>query len=239
MALSRFAGENFLTHPLPDYEKEWRTIVFKGIFATVVFIFVLPTLVQRWFSSTSESSTKSCQEESFARSNESRPKHKVRVVTKTIINGKDRGSTISSKGSGSRSIQKNRNKLSNHDDASKTDKQNTMNKQKKEAKVPTFIFPFMNSVYLAYLIFLILQSPNNKDTARRVYVAPLLRKHETDMIVQMATNAAERNAHRAKVELDRLSKDENASDKIKRFEKILEWPSGFLKDRYVAIVHFC
>jgi hypothetical protein len=58
------------------------------------------------------------------------------------------------------------------------------------------------------------------------------------MIIQMATNAAERNARKAKEELDRLSKDEkSSSNEVKRLEKLLEWPAGFLKDRYARIVY--
>jgi hypothetical protein len=183
MALPPFAGENFLTHPLPDYETEWKTILFKAIIATIVFIVVLPKVVQSWFCSgftppSREESTKktSHEDESFSMPNESRPNHKIRVVTKTIINGiegrslisrKDNNNNIASSRNGS--IPKVRNEAPNHGHATNDDEKKNTN------KVPNFVFPFINAVYLAYLFFLILQSPNNKDTARMVYMAPLLK----------------------------------------------------------------
>lgn len=246
MALSSFAGENFLTQPLPDYVTEWKTILFKAIIATIVFIVVLPKVVQSWFCSgftppSHESSTTktSREDESFSMPNESRPNHKIRVVTKTTINGIEGRSFISRKdnnnnivSSRNRSIQKVCNEAPNHHHGHATND----DEKKNTNKVPNFVFPFINAVYLAYLFFLILQSPNNKDTARMVYMAPLLKQHETDMIIQMATNAAERNARKAKEELDRLSKDhgKSSSNQVKRLEKLLEWPAGFLKDRHAT-----
>jgi len=65
-------------------------------------------------------------------------------------------------------------------------------------------------------------------------LAPLLKKEETKMIIDMATNAAEHCAQMAKDELARISIC-SAGDAKERetisLKKILEWPVGYKKDR--------
>ena len=239
MTLPPFPGEGFLAHSPPKFEEEWKLIIRNVLVATFFFIVLVPSFVKAYYNNKIHENLPS---ESSPSENESlvdavssgNTKVKVRVVTRTFVNGKDQGTTAEN----NREQPKKKIKLNSKKADEETHKgeegKKTNKKEDEDAKVPGFVFPLINVVYLACLVILIAKSPNNTTTARRVFLAPLLKKEETKMIIDMATNAAEHCAQMAKDELARISIC-SAGDAKERetisLKKILEWPVGYKKDR--------
>ena len=235
MTLPPFPGEGFLIHSPPNFEEEWREIIRHLLLATFFFIFLAPPFVKAYYNnkthdrSTTESSPSENESLVDDAISSGKTNAKVRVVTRTVVNGQDQGTTTIHRKQTEKKIKSNSKKI--HEEVKKTDP-----KEDKDAQVPGFVFPSINMVYLACLVILIANSPNNTTTARRVFLAPLLKPEETKMIIDMATNAAEHCARKAKDDLALIavSSEEDAERKSKSLEKILEWPVGYKKDRSVS-----
>jgi hypothetical protein len=275
MTFPPFAGENFLVHHPPSYEEEWAGILRTMVVTAILLLGVLPSLVKS--KSNRPSSPPSAVTEDSRTSTVSRltaGNGKVRVVTRTIIKGQDRGKTVTTTTNGitksntstskaqgldTRSIQKKTNqkktKSKRVDSTSTSSRTNDKseenangNEKEKENKstkdLPGYVLSLINVLFILALFLLVAHSPNNTTTARQVYVAPLLRPEECQTIIQMAENAALRNAQKTKDDLalhtiSSLGTEDQETEgaeereaKIKKYEKILEWPAGWKKDRH-------
>ena len=184
----------------------------------------------------------------------------VRVVTKTIINGVEQGKTVTTSSSSSSEKQppsartkKNQNQKSKGDAKEKDEaiekrKQNNddddsdeTQTEMEEHKLPEYIHLGVNVLFLIALFVILAFSPNNTNSARRVYLAPLLTPNECQTIIQMAERAAKINSKNAMEELSMHDLSESAGgdgkeaqNKRTKLEKILEWPAGWKKDRHAS-----
>lgn len=126
----------------------------------------------------------------------------------------------------------------------------------KSKQVPSIFLYLLNIVYLFVIFLLIFHSPNNVATARRVFLAPLLKINECQEIIEMATRAASRATVKAESDLTlmalsngNVNGDVNLPDeigvtnensqrinrtKIKALKKLLKQPSGWRKDRHTS-----
>ena len=235
MALPPFPGEGFLAHHPPRFEEEWQQIIRNSLLATFFFIVLAPSLVKACYNSKSSgrsaNESSASEDESLLDSMPSR-NGKMRVVTRTYINGKEQITTT---------VDRRETKKTKPNSIGKKKGKETISEQAvassdvddKAANVPSFVFILINMLYLACLVMLIAHSPNNTATARKVFLAPLLKPEETKLIIKMATNAAEHSAQIAKDELAllALSHGNDGESKNKSLEKILDWPAGYKKDR--------
>lgn len=109
------------------------------------------------------------------------------------------------------------------------------------SKVPFLLLATINVIYIFIVFGLILSSPNNIDTSRRVFQAPLLEKVECQMIIDMAKRAAARNILSAEKELAQMPTfidpshvDRDHLERKQELEKLLKWPPGWRKDRHFS-----
>lgn len=220
MTLPPFPVEDLLIHHPPAFEEEWRELIRKLMFTVVFFVLIAPNFIKAHYA---KKTPPKRRDESSKDSFESLSTGNGKVITRTIINGKEQ-----------KVVAKQRKTKKN---TAAKEKDSEEEDDKKVVEVPGFVFILLNIAFIFTIVTLILKSPNNIDTARRVYVAPLLRPEETASIIQMGHEAAARRADRAKKELA-LLKLENDDDKngaaIYDLEKILEWPEGYKKDRHEA-----
>lgn len=93
-----------------------------------------------------------------------------------------------------------------------------------------FILIIINLIFILILFRFIVLSPNNTTTARRVYIAPLLSSSECQMIINMASQAADRNVQKAQHSLQ--SSENIEDDEREKLQKMLTWPHGWKKDRH-------
>ncbi len=170
---------------------------------------------------------------------------KVRITTSTAVNGQSRSrqrSVVERKGKRGMTEMRKKNSISKGRDTSVSDSakvgteaiETNASSTTTPKDLPSYILPLINIFFLASLAMLIFYSPNNLDTARQVYLAPLLRPEECQAIIDIAERAAARNAQRAENDIAMLaiSNDENAQSRTKSLQKVLEWPSGYKKDRH-------
>ena len=95
MTFPPFAGENFLVHHPPSYEEEWAGILRTMVVTAILLLGVLPSLVKSKYnrpSSPPSAVTEDSRTTTVSRLTEGNGK--VRVVTRTIIKGQDRGKTV-------------------------------------------------------------------------------------------------------------------------------------------------
>lgn len=236
MALPPFPGEDFLAHHPPKFEEEWQQIIRNSLLATFFFIVLAPSLVKAYYNSKSSdrsaNESSASEDESLLDSMQS-GNGKMRLVTRTYINGKEQITTTVDR----RETKKTQpNSIGKKKGSTIISEQAVASNDDKAATVPSFAVVLTNVLYLACLVMLIVHSPNNTATARRVFLAPLLKPAETELIIKMATNAAEHSAQIAKEELAllALSHGNDGESKNKSLEKILEWPAGYKKDRLVV-----
>ena len=219
MTLPPFPAEDLLIHHPPAFEEEWRELIRKLIFTVVFFVLIAPNFIKAHYAKKIPSKRR---DESFVDTYESLSNGNRKVITRTIINGKEQKAVEKQ-----RKAKKN---IAKDEDSKEED-------DKKVVEVPGFVFILLNIAFIFAIVTLILTSPNNVETARRVYVAPLLRPEETASIIQMGHEAAARRANHAKKELALLklqNKDDENAAAIYDQEKILEWPEGYKKDRHEA-----
>lgn len=94
-----------------------------------------------------------------------------------------------------------------------------------------FIFP--KTLYTILIFSLILFSPQNHETARRIYQSPMLYPQECKDIIEMAASVATRKYREAiatKKELE--NRDLQDVDEILHIDKLIQWPEGWSKDRH-------
>ncbi len=241
-----FPGEPYLTNHPPNYEERWAGIKRNAIYLTVLFVFVLPSFVKSLYNNRLEpqknqenenldESTPSLEESLLAKGK------KVRITTSTAVNGQSKSkkkSVVERKGKRGKTET---NAKKKGEDVSKTESESAeattetkTNSTTTQRDLPSYILPLINIFFLACLCVLIFYSPNNLDTARQVYLAPLLRPEECQAIIDMAERAAARNAQKAENDITMLaiSNDENAQSRTKSLQKVLEWPRGYKKDRH-------
>ncbi|GFH61535.1 hypothetical protein CTEN210_18011 [Chaetoceros tenuissimus] len=94
-----------------------------------------------------------------------------------------------------------------------------------------FIFP--KALYAILIFSLILFSPQNHETARRIFQSPMLRPHECKTIIEMAESVATRKYREAIATKNELENQyfKNMDD-IHHIDKLLQWPEGWSKDRH-------
>ena len=115
----------------------------------------------------------------------------------------------------------------NYDDEISSDN----NEEESEIKVPFSMKMRIYLFYMGLIVYFLCSLPNNAKTARHVYIAPLLHKDECQQIIDIAYTAASRLADDAKKQLETDGGKKLDSDNVKSFEKLLEWPTGWRKDR--------
>lgn len=190
MSTTTFPFDQYISHPLPNYEYEWNLIIVKLILVSIFFLVVVPIILNGDGSRTNSKDSTKIPNESTGITN----------------NNNDNDSYDTSN--------------SNHKSAIKKAK-------RKETKKHAILM-LSNFLYLLIIFFFIATSPNNIDTSRHVYQAPLLTESECLMIIDMANKAAERNTMTAEMKLSNLEDN----DQKKTLEKVLKWPSGWKKDRH-------
>mmetsp|Transcript_25885 Transcript_25885/g.30069 ORF Transcript_25885/g.30069 Transcript_25885/m.30069 type:complete len:481 (-) Transcript_25885:185-1627(-) len=205
--------EDYLTYPLPDYDREWKKIIVKMIITTICFLFIIPNIVAtRYKLSKTPPSNESRKEQ-----NESIDKYiastSVTMITTTTIQG-------------SKKRKKSRKTIVKQPETKKKDSEISTNDEVNN--MPVYVLPIINVVYLFILFMCIATSPNNKATARNVFQAPLLKPSECEMIINMTIEAAKRNVLLSQEELKTAMEGEN---KQKLEKKLLE-PAGWSKDRH-------
>lgn len=263
MSFPPFAGEQFLSHYPPNYEKEWAAIIQNGGILAILLLGVIPSLLKSYYNRPTPVAAADTSEEDLNDNltEVSRSKGRngeVRVVSKIVVK-RIRNTT---KNRASNDQDKDENSLKHKEKdcigkkkqqkKSKTPKQvkSTENDKIQESydegektketvkEVPGIVLSLINVLFLITLFLLCAFSPNNAATARQVFVAPLLKLEECAAIIQMAENAALRNAQNATDQLS-LHDEENIGDeaedeKIEALKKILEWPPGWKKDRHFS-----
>lgn len=234
----QFPFEEYLSHPLPDYENEWNYIIVKLISTTILFLVVIPSILKVIWKNRHDNINNSKVQSK--ENNNGKDDKAVRTVTSDI--------TTSGKTRKERKSKSQKKKLSQQqkspDAKNKDDITSNSNDNDTHVEVPSMILAVINVFFLFILFFIIALSPNNIDTARRVYQAPLLTKEECQMIINMANRAAERNAIKAKKELASIPTfldpndssimvdHEELNEKKEELEKMLKWPTGWKKDRH-------
>ena len=249
--MKEFPFENYLIHQLPDYDHEWNLIIAKIILTSIFFLVIAPLILKTVFrvkpkndnerddAGNGNSMTnvdgavngkKNTTTATKSKKKKNGSSNKVKVITSTtIINGKSSSTIVKQTG----------NDGNVNDSSSST---------KVTAEVPLLLVIFMNLCYILTIFGFITFSPNNIDTARHVYQAPLLKQKECQMIIDMAERAAGRNAEKAKTDLASIptflgggenfnefedDDDENPYEEEKeKLETVLKWPEGWKKDRH-------
>lgn len=94
-----------------------------------------------------------------------------------------------------------------------------------------FIFP--KTLYTILIFSLILFSPQNHETARRIYQSPMLHPQECKTIIEMAESVAIKKfmeASATKKEMENRGLED--VDEIQHIDKLIQWPEGWSKDRH-------
>ncbi len=226
--MHQFPFDNYLTHQLPDYDHEWNVIIAKIVLTSVLFIVILPMMFKSIFKVKTPKHTEETSSESDVNVKHTKRKNnnpKVKGATKTSTDKK---------------------RTKNEKDSSSSTEIITT------SEVPLAILIIINLIYILILFGFIAASPNNIDTSRRVYQAPLLHKDECQMIIDMAERAARRNVENSRKKLASLPSDKQNDEKDKdllffgefeedakpweeekeNLEKLLKWPEGWKKDRH-------
>ena len=211
MSTTTFPFDQYLSHPLPNYEYEWNIIIVKLILVSIFFLVVVPIILNK-------DSTKIPNESTGIKNNNDDN------VSYGTSNSNHKSAIKKAK---RKETKKHVIKDDNDDD--NNNGQSTKNNQK-AGLMHSIVLMLSNFLYLLIIFFFIATSPNNIDTSRHVYQAPLLTESECLMIIDMANKAAERNTMTAEMKLSNL--EDNDNDQKKTLEKVLKWPSGWKKDRH-------
>jgi hypothetical protein len=201
-----FPGEQFLIHHPPNYEEEWNKIISYIVVLIMSMIFVVPTIAKSIFSSVQTT------DESLTIPNESKV---------NSLEGKSKRVKGPKRKKG-RTIEANVEKLEA--------KESDAIAAEHEIRMPLAFFPIVNLICFLVLFMVICLSPNNSYSARRVFVAPLLKESECNDMIEMANRAAKQNAEKVRKELEESS-DLNEK-KTEAAGKILSNPAGWSKDRH-------
>lgn len=109
---------------------------------------------------------------------------------------------------------------------------NNNNMEESKIKVPFSMKIRIYLFYMGLIVYFLCSLPNNTKTARHVYIAPLLHEDECQQIIDIAFTAAGRLADDAKNQLeDEGGREKMDTENVKSLEKLLEWPTGWRKDR--------
>ena len=202
-----FPGEQFLSHHPPNYEDEWKKTISLIVTLFLCMIFVLPTIAKSIFSSVKTTG------ESLTLSNESKVKS-LEETTKRRKGPKRK---------------KDRRTKESIEQFEAEEKEPIISED--EIHVPLVFFPVVNLICFLILFMIICLSPNNSYSARRVFIAPLLKESECSDMIDLANRAAEQNAENVRRQLE-VSSDSLNGEQIEAAKKILLKPAGWSKDRH-------
>eukprot|EP00980_Cylindrotheca_fusiformis_P023174 scaffold10199_cov146-Cylindrotheca_fusiformis.AAC.31 len=201
-----YAGEDFLSVSLPNYEWERTMLLLKLLLAFVAWIVVFPVLLASPSATTTMTETTSPNPSGNTNASSSPPKK-----------GKQKG--------------KSNNKLPRKNN---TLNQETKNDEK-TVTTTTEVSELANALCIlgflltcAYMI--VIGSPDNRYTTRGVFEAPLFTRDECHFLVDMAETVANRNFQQAQEERNNTSNSKNGDDHQTRL--MLLDPIGWQKKRH-------
>ena len=211
----QFAGEKFLTNVPPDFDSERRNIVISIIFSSAIFLLIIPKYLMNYEAKDSKES-EGCRNKSKVVNGSafknSSPHESVEVITKTKSL-----SSSTMKRRHIKTVRKVRTIVSSRSSTGYTEKiENTPSSESdisKRNRLPSYINPLLNVIWLISLLIITLFSSNNTYNARSTFQAPLLTKEECKYIIQMANNAANINFQSAK----------DANERIHKLKKKRNW----------------
>jgi len=212
-----FPAEEYMSVKPPHHQEDWHTIVQTIIYATVTVVFFVPLVIKAIFGVQDEAVT-------TATTNESKPKSTSKLVIKK---------NVVSVTKHSKKRKKAQQQQQEKEVPTKLDATTATTATVTEVKVPAFLLPTVNFTFLVIVFLLIASSPNNIYSARQVFLSALLLPNECQHIINMAEEAASRNAGQAESELA-VSPEIKTKKEIGKLEKILMKPRGWQKDRHEA-----
>ncbi len=234
-------------HSLPDYDHEWTIIKYYMVATTILFIVVLPLVLKIIYQQRNQLDGSQQQQQQSEQ-----PQQRKGSGKRAEQNGKKQDKKSKKRG-GRGSNNKNDKEITT----------TTTTEGEMVAEVPGILLISLNVLFIIILFAFIATSPNNITTSRRVYQAPLLKLQECEMIIDMASRAAERNVQKAQKGLEDLEEkrrkeeesgngkktfsynnifydeeedEEEDEDEILKegYEKLLKWPQGWKKDRHAS-----
>ena len=221
MTIQTFPAEDLLVNHPPNYEEQWRWIIIQAILATIFTLVVVPMIIKqlcRIKPTTIPQTQQQQQQKEELQTNDysksKKKKHQRRLKKTTTIQ-----------------------------ETTTTTTKAVVTESEDESVVvlhgnATIYLLLSNVMYVSFLVYLVLQSPNNVYAGRKVFVAPLFTPEECTTIIDMANQAAQRNAIQTQTKLSKQpppqpSDTEVEVERYESMKKIVEIePKGWKKDRH-------